>query len=93
MLTPPHLYEKGAKFPWACEFLPGFHQDFSKIAKSFTLLLAKDTPFIFSDECLEAFYMIKEALITSSIIQPPDWSLPFQIMCNAIDHAVGAVLV
>jgi len=36
--------------------------------------------------------MIKEALLIAPIIQLPDWSLPFDIMCDASDHAVGAVL-
>jgi len=45
-----------------------FINDFSKITNPIALLLAKDTPFIFSNESLEAFYMIKEALITSPII-------------------------
>jgi len=33
-----------------------------------------------------------KALVTAPIIQPPDWSLPFEIMCNASDYAIGAVL-
>jgi len=36
-----------------------FIKDFSKTAKPLTLLLAKDTPFIFSNECLEAFTGLK----------------------------------
>ena len=74
----------------------GFHghfiKDFSKTAKPITLLLAKDTPFIFSNKCFEAFYRIKDALITAPIIQPPDWSLLFEIMCDASDYAVTEVL-
>ena len=39
-----------------------------------------------------AFYTIKKALVTAPIIQPPDWNLPFKIMCDASDYVVGAVL-
>ena len=39
-----------------------------------------------------AFYTLKKALVSAPIIQPPDWKLPFEIMCNASDYAVGAVL-
>jgi hypothetical protein len=55
-------------------------------------LLAKDAPFEFDDECLNAFQIPKKALISAPIIQPPDWSLPFEIMCDASDYVVGAVL-
>jgi hypothetical protein len=57
-----------------------------------TKLLAKDVPFVFDEECLIAFHTLKKALISALIIQAPDWSLPFEIMCDASDYAVGAVL-
>ena len=41
---------------------------------------------------LEIFEHSKKALISAPIIQPPDWSLPFEIMCDASDYAVRAVL-
>ena len=47
---------------------------------------------MFDDDCMEAFETLKKALITTPIVQPPDWNLPFEIMCDASDYAVGAVL-
>ncbi|XP_021751355.1 uncharacterized protein LOC110717023 [Chenopodium quinoa] len=44
-----------------------FIKDFSKIAKSLTQLLVKDTPFVFSNDCLLAFDWLKEALILAPI--------------------------
>jgi hypothetical protein len=44
------------------------------------------------EECLQAFHTLNKALISTHIIQPPDWHLPFEIMCDASDYAVGAVL-
>ena len=73
-------------------FYRRFNKDFSKISKPLTKLLQKDVPFSFSDECKESFEVLKSALITAPIIQPPDWSLPFEIMCDASDYVVGAVL-
>jgi hypothetical protein len=35
---------------------------------------------------------VKSALVSAPIIQPPDWSQPFEIMCDASNYAVGAVL-
>ena len=52
----------------------------------------KESEFIFDDDCLKAFERLKTALISAPIIQPPDWSLPFEIMCDASNYAVGAVL-
>ena len=39
-----------------------------------------------------AFEILKKALITAPIVQPPDWNLPFEIMCDASDYAIGAIL-
>jgi hypothetical protein len=73
-------------------FYRQFIKDFSHIARPLTNLLAKDVSFEFNDACLKSFNIPKEALISAPIIQPPDWSLPFKIMCDASDYAVGAVL-
>jgi hypothetical protein len=48
--------------------------------------------FDFDEKCLAAFRTLKSALVGAPIIQPPDWSQPFEIMCDASDYAVGAVL-
>uniref|UniRef100_A0A0D3D3J8 Reverse transcriptase RNase H-like domain-containing protein n=2 Tax=Brassica TaxID=3705 RepID=A0A0D3D3J8_BRAOL len=66
--------------------------DFSKIARPLTRLLCKEAAFHFDEECMEAFKNLKNALISAPIVQPPDWDLPFEIMCDASDFAVGAVL-
>jgi hypothetical protein len=44
------------------------------------------------EECLQVFHTLKKALISAPVIQPPDWHLPFKIMCDASDYAVGEVL-
>jgi hypothetical protein len=73
-------------------FYRRFIQNFSQIAWPLTHLLAKDAPFVFTEECLQAFHTLKKALIFAPVIQPPDWHLSFKIMCDADDYAVGAVL-
>ncbi|GKD06256.1 reverse transcriptase domain-containing protein [Tanacetum coccineum] len=57
-----------------------------------THLLEKETPFIFSKECIEAFNTLKMKLTKSPILVAPDWDLPFEIICDASDFAVDAVL-
>ena len=46
----------------------------------------------FDDDCVEAFETLKKALTSAPIVQPPDWNLPFEIMCDASDYVVGVVL-
>ncbi|GKB71174.1 DNA-directed DNA polymerase [Tanacetum coccineum] len=55
-------------------------------------LLEKDTPFEFDDECQKAFESLKEKLTCAPIIVSPNWNLPFELMCDASDFDVGAVL-
>ena len=54
--------------------------------------MQKDVPFVFYDDCIEAFEILKKALISAPIVQPPDWNLPFEIMCDASDYVGGVVL-
>ncbi|KAJ9552846.1 hypothetical protein OSB04_016891 [Centaurea solstitialis] len=51
-----------------------------------------DQKFDFNDECRNAFVTLKKALITAPMVVAPDWDKPFEIMCDASDWAVGAVL-
>jgi hypothetical protein len=90
---PPPVNVKGIRsFLCHAGFYCQFIKNFSYIARLLTNLLAKDVPFEFDDACLKAFETLKLALTSTPIIQPPDWSLHFEIMCDASDYAVGAVL-
>ncbi|GJS56455.1 reverse transcriptase domain-containing protein [Tanacetum coccineum] len=73
-------------------FYRRFIQDFSKIARPMTHLLEKETPFFFSEECIESFNTLKRKLTEAPILIAPDWDLPFELMCDASDFAIGAVL-
>ena len=71
-------YIKGIRrFLGHAGFYRRFIKHFSKISRPLTNLLQKDIPFVFDDDCLEAFETIKKALISALIVQPPDWNLPF----------------
>ncbi|KAG5549470.1 hypothetical protein RHGRI_014717 [Rhododendron griersonianum] len=73
-------------------FYRRFIKNFSAISRPLCQLLAKDARFVWSDKCEEAFQELKRSLTTPPIVQSPDWSLPFELMCDASDYAVGAVL-
>jgi len=73
-------------------FYRRFIKDFSKIANPLSNLLQKDVAFDFGERCKDAFDTLKKALTTTFIIQPPDWTSPFELMCDASNFAVGAVL-
>nr|GEX22173.1 reverse transcriptase domain-containing protein [Tanacetum cinerariifolium] len=73
-------------------FYRHFIKDFSKITRPMTRLLKKDTPFIFFKECVEAFQTLKRKLPETPILIAPDWDIPFKLMCDASDFAIGAVL-
>nr|GEV01747.1 reverse transcriptase domain-containing protein [Tanacetum cinerariifolium] len=90
----PHMTTiKGVRsFLGHAGFYRRFIQDFSKIARPMTHLLEKETPFVFSKECVDAFNTLKKKLTEAPILVVPDWNLPFELMCDASDFAIGAVL-
>nr|GEZ08886.1 reverse transcriptase domain-containing protein [Tanacetum cinerariifolium] len=73
-------------------FYRRFIQDFSKIARPMPCLLEKDTLFFFFKERVKAFQTLKKKLTEAPILVTPDWDLPFELMCDASDFAIGAVL-
>ncbi|KAK8675809.1 hypothetical protein V6N13_033872 [Hibiscus sabdariffa] len=73
-------------------FYRRFIKDFSKIALPLTNLLQKEVQFEFGKECKEAFDKLKDLLTSAPIIRSPQWDLPFEIMCDVSNYAVGAVL-
>ncbi|GKA24522.1 reverse transcriptase domain-containing protein [Tanacetum coccineum] len=73
-------------------FYRRFIKDFSKISRPMTHLLEKNTLFIFSEDCILAFQTLKKKLTEAPILIALNWDQPFEIMCNASDYAIGAVL-
>nr|GEV38353.1 reverse transcriptase domain-containing protein [Tanacetum cinerariifolium] len=73
-------------------FYRRFIQDFSKITRPMTHLLEKETLFVFSKDCIDAFETLKKKLTEAPILLVLDWNLPFELMCDASDFMIGAVL-
>ncbi|XLT51577.1 hypothetical protein HN873_044181, partial [Arachis hypogaea] len=73
-------------------FYRRFIKDFSKVALPLSRLLQKDVEFELSENCMEAFDKLKITLNQAPIVRGPDWSQPFEIICDVANHAVGAAL-
>ena len=73
-------------------FYRRFIKDFSAIARPLCNLLAKDVPFAWSQACETGFDKLKTMLVSHPIMRSPNWYLSFEIMCDASDYVIGAVL-
>ncbi|XP_020979520.1 uncharacterized protein LOC110272056 [Arachis ipaensis] len=91
-LPPPSNVKAVRSFLGHAGFYRRFIRDFSKIAKPLSNLLVSDTPFVFDKNCMLAYELLKQKLSSAPIIAPPDWNLPFELMCDASNIAIGAVL-
>ena len=91
-LPPPSSVKGIRSFLGHTGFYRRFIKDFSQIAKPLSSLLAQETPFVFYEQSLEAFSILKDKLVLAPIVVAPDWDLSFELMCDASDYAVGAVL-
>lgn len=90
---PPPTNVKGIRsFLGHSGFYRRFIKDFSLISKTLCGFMEKDVPFKFDETCLQAFQSLKEKLVLLPILVQPYWSLPFKLMCDASNHAIGACL-
>ena len=91
-LPPPTNVKTIRQFLGHAGFYRRFIKDFSKIAKPLYKLLEKDAKFVWERECQKSFEELKFHLTTAPIVRAPNWQLPFEVMCDASDPAIGAVL-
>ena len=91
-LPPPSSVKGIRSFLGHAGFYRRFINDFSRIAKPLSSLLAQETPFVFYAQCLQAFSVMKDKLVSAPIVVAPDRDLPFELMCEASDYAIRAVL-
>ena len=67
-------------------------RDYAKVAAPLNNLLKKNTPFIWDENCQQAFDWLKQQIITDAVLHQPDWSKPFVVQTDYSGAAVGAVL-
>ena len=89
---PPTIVKGIRRFLGHASFYRRFIRDFSKIARSLCRLLEKDAKFNFDESCQRSFEEIRSKLVEAPIMEKPDWDKEFEIMCDASDYAMGAVL-
>ena len=91
-LFPPTIVKGIRSFLGHAGFYRRFIKDFSKTSRPLCRLLDKDTKFDFDESCSSAFEDIKSILVIAPILVASDWNREFEIMCDASDYAMGAVL-
>ena len=91
-LLPPTTVKGIKSFLGNAKFYRRFLRDFSNISRPLCWLLEKDSNFDFDESCKSAFEEIKSILVTAPIMATPNLNKEFEIMCDASDYAMGAVL-
>ncbi|RVW69553.1 hypothetical protein CK203_059351 [Vitis vinifera] len=64
----------------------------AKLPSSTTVKGTKDAKFVWDERCQKSFDQLKQFLTIAPIVRAPNWQLPFEVMCDASDFAIGAVL-
>uniref|UniRef100_A0A1U7W9L1 Uncharacterized protein LOC104221894 n=1 Tax=Nicotiana sylvestris TaxID=4096 RepID=A0A1U7W9L1_NICSY len=85
---PPTLVKGVRRFLGHAGFYRHFIKDFFKVVNPLCKLLEKDDKFHFNDDCMRAFALLKLKLTTTLIITAPNWSVPFELMCDASDVTI-----
>ncbi|XP_059277532.1 uncharacterized protein LOC132031565 [Lycium ferocissimum] len=90
---PQPIFLKGVRsFLGHASFYRHFIKNFSKVANPMCKLLEKEAKFVFDEKYRKEFDELKERLTSAPIIVSPDWSLPFELMCDSSGFAIGVVL-
>ncbi|RDX86843.1 Retrovirus-related Pol polyprotein from transposon 17.6, partial [Mucuna pruriens] len=91
-LPKPTFVREVCSFLGHAGFYRRFIKNFSKIALPLSNLLQKDVDFKFDQPCIKAFQELKNRLTSAPILQAQNWELPFELMFDASNSALGAAL-
>ena len=69
-----------------------FVKNYAMLASPLTALMKKNQPFVWSDECREAFEALKRALLSPPILALPIDEAPYILDTDSSNFAIGAVL-
>jgi hypothetical protein len=90
---PPKSAHQARSFLGLAGYYRRFILNFSKISKLITEVLKKDTKYVWSKDCDEAFQTLKKLLTTSLVLAQPDIAKPFDVYCDASGTGLGGVLM
>ncbi|KAH9116245.1 hypothetical protein LEN26_012902 [Aphanomyces euteiches] len=74
-------------------YLHKFSANFASLAQPLSVLLGKDAPWVWTDECNEAFNAVKQSMMAAPVLALPDFSRPFSVVCDASVKAIGCCLM
>lgn len=63
------------------------------MAKGFTQLLKRDTPFLWDATAQESFECLKVLLVSNPLLRPPNYHCDYTLYLVAADTTIGMVLV
>jgi hypothetical protein len=92
-LPPPRTIFHLQSLQGKANFLRRFIINYVEIIKGFMCLLKKGVPFILDDWAQRSFDALKDALILTPIISPPNYQEDFLLYLTTSDTTVGMVLV
>ena len=69
-----------------------FIPSFAELSEPLNKLLKKNAKFNWTTECTHSVNQFKSLLISAPILRRPDFTKPFQIVCDASNVGIGAVL-
>jgi hypothetical protein len=90
---PPPTVSEVQSFLGLAGYYRRFILNFSKIAKPVPESLKKESKYVWSNACVEAFKLLKKLLTTSPVLAQPDTDKPFDVYCDAYGTSLGDVLM
>lgn len=88
----PETVVEVQRFLGMCNYYRRYIKDYAKKAKPLYGLCKKDLPYIWSENCEQAFEDLKHALTSTKMLKFPDFGSTFIVTTDASEYAVGAVL-
>ncbi|XP_056690221.1 uncharacterized protein [Spinacia oleracea] len=76
----------------AVSYYRRFVKDFSRISRPMTSLMKKESKFVWTSECGEAFATLKERLTSKPVLALPDGSEVYEVFSDASKYGLGCVL-